>query len=447
MVSLGLPEEPRRFRGDAGLGPAGGPRADARPGRGRGAGRQHLRLHRQGQAGVGGRHPRDGRVQEDRRLQDARRGRLPGRALPRRAQGPDSGNRPHPRHRRRPRDRRGPRRPGGPRTARAAGGVIQILRKSGEAVAAKPGSAAPHSACSATRLPASTVARLCRPISTTPRRRGCSRRRGITPTSRSPRAATTSAASASSPSCAATTAAGPTTRSCARPRRWRRAASRNCCSSRRTRPSTASIAASAARWRACSGALQQVDGIEWIRLLYLYPTTIGDDVLDAMAAHDKVCRYVDLPLQHASDAVLKRMKRPGTRAGYEKLLDRIRTRVPGVTLRTTVIVGYPGETADDFAELQAFVKASSSTTWASSPTPTRRARPPTTLADDVPAAHQGTPPVVADDAAEAHRRPGAPGAGSDSRCGCSWTARRRSTSSSCGRGRRARPRTSTRWST
>ena len=105
------------------------------------------------------------------------------------------------------------------------------------------------------------------------------------------------------------------------------------------------------------GALQQVDGIEWIRLLYLYPTTIGDDVLDAMATHDKVCRYVDLPLQHASDAVLKRMKRPGTRAGYEKLLDRIRTRVPDVTLRTTVIVGYPGETADDFAELQAFVKA------------------------------------------------------------------------------------------
>jgi ribosomal protein S12 methylthiotransferase len=105
------------------------------------------------------------------------------------------------------------------------------------------------------------------------------------------------------------------------------------------------------------GALQQVDGIEWIRLLYLYPTTIGDDVLEAMAANDKVCRYVDLPLQHASDAVLKRMKRPGTRATYEKLLDRIRSRVPGVTLRTTVIVGYPGETADDFAELQSFVKS------------------------------------------------------------------------------------------
>ena len=102
-------------------------------------------------------------------------------------------------------------------------------------------------------------------------------------------------------------------------------------------------------------ALQQVDGIEWIRMLYLYPTTIGDDVLDAMAELDKVCRYVDLPLQHAADAVLKRMKRPGTRASYERLLDRIRTRVPGVTLRTTFIVGYPGETASDFDELMDFV--------------------------------------------------------------------------------------------
>jgi len=104
-------------------------------------------------------------------------------------------------------------------------------------------------------------------------------------------------------------------------------------------------------------ALNRVDGLEWIRMLYLYPTTIGDDVLDAMAESEKVCRYIDLPLQHASDPVLKRMKRPGTRASYEKLLDRIRTRVPGVTLRTTFIVGFPGETAEDYAELESFVKA------------------------------------------------------------------------------------------
>jgi ribosomal protein S12 methylthiotransferase len=102
--------------------------------------------------------------------------------------------------------------------------------------------------------------------------------------------------------------------------------------------------------------LNTVDGLEWIRMLYLYPTTIGDDVLEAMADCEKVCNYIDLPLQHASDDVLKRMKRPGTRAGYERLLDRIRTRIPGVTLRTTFIVGFPGETEDDFAALKDFVK-------------------------------------------------------------------------------------------
>jgi ribosomal protein S12 methylthiotransferase len=104
-------------------------------------------------------------------------------------------------------------------------------------------------------------------------------------------------------------------------------------------------------------ALNRVDGLEWIRLLYLYPTTIGDEVLDAMGESGKVCRYIDLPLQHASDRVLRRMNRPGTRATYERLLNRIRKRVPGVTLRTTFIVGFPGETADDYAELRSFVKA------------------------------------------------------------------------------------------
>jgi ribosomal protein S12 methylthiotransferase len=103
-------------------------------------------------------------------------------------------------------------------------------------------------------------------------------------------------------------------------------------------------------------ALNRVEGLEWIRMLYLYPTTIGDDVLDAMVESDKVCQYIDLPLQHASDSVLKRMKRPGTRASYEKLLDRIRTRVPGVSLRTTFVVGFPGETEADVAELEDFVK-------------------------------------------------------------------------------------------
>ena len=102
-------------------------------------------------------------------------------------------------------------------------------------------------------------------------------------------------------------------------------------------------------------ALNEVDGLEWIRLLYLYPTTINDEVIDAIADLDKVVKYIDLPLQHASDAVLKRMKRPGTRKSYQRLLDNIRERIPNVALRTTFIVGFPGETAEDFAELEAFI--------------------------------------------------------------------------------------------
>jgi ribosomal protein S12 methylthiotransferase len=101
--------------------------------------------------------------------------------------------------------------------------------------------------------------------------------------------------------------------------------------------------------------LNGVDGIEWIRLLYLYPTTIDDTMLEAMAESDKVCKYIDLPLQHASDAVLKRMKRPGTRKSYERLLTNIRSRMPGAALRTTFIVGFPGETEADVAELEGFL--------------------------------------------------------------------------------------------
>ncbi|MFP5380440.1 MAG: radical SAM protein, partial [Vicinamibacteria bacterium] len=105
------------------------------------------------------------------------------------------------------------------------------------------------------------------------------------------------------------------------------------------------------------GALDRVDGLDWVRLLYLYPTTITEEVIDAIAASSKVVKYIDLPLQHASDAVLKRMKRPGTRASYEALLRRLRDRIPGVSLRTTFIVGFPGETEADVEELLAFVKA------------------------------------------------------------------------------------------
>jgi ribosomal protein S12 methylthiotransferase len=101
--------------------------------------------------------------------------------------------------------------------------------------------------------------------------------------------------------------------------------------------------------------LNAIDGLVWIRLLYLYPTTIDEATLAAMAECDKVCKYIDLPLQHAANAVLKRMKRPGTRQNYDRLLEGIRSRVPGVSLRTTFIVGFPGETEADVDELTRFV--------------------------------------------------------------------------------------------
>ena len=102
--------------------------------------------------------------------------------------------------------------------------------------------------------------------------------------------------------------------------------------------------------------LDAIDGLEWIRLLYLYPTAITAETIEAMAACDKVVPYVDLPLQHASAAVLKRMRRPGTRKSYEALLANLRHALPDVTLRTTFVVGFPGETEADVDELVDFIK-------------------------------------------------------------------------------------------
>ncbi|MDX6709918.1 MAG: ribosomal protein methylthiotransferase [Blastocatellia bacterium] len=103
-------------------------------------------------------------------------------------------------------------------------------------------------------------------------------------------------------------------------------------------------------------ALCQVDGIEWVRVMYTYPTHISDAFLDVLASEPKAVKYLDMPLQHASSNVLKLMKRGGTRDSLERLIARVRTRVPGVAVRTTFITGFPGETEDDFEELLAFIK-------------------------------------------------------------------------------------------
>src|SRR5918911_1570974 len=99
------------------------------------------------------------------------------------------------------------------------------------------------------------------------------------------------------------------------------------------------------------------DGVEWVRVMYTYPTHISDAFLDVLAEEPKAVKYLDMPLQHASQNVLKLMKRGGNRASLERLIERVRERVPGVAVRTTFITGFPGETEHDFEELLAFVKS------------------------------------------------------------------------------------------
>ena len=102
--------------------------------------------------------------------------------------------------------------------------------------------------------------------------------------------------------------------------------------------------------------LNALEGIQWIRVMYLYPNNFTDELIEAFATLDKVCKYIDIPLQHASDRLLSSMNRYDTRAQVEELLAKLRTRIPGITIRTTFIVGFPGETDEDFAELLDFVE-------------------------------------------------------------------------------------------
>ncbi|MDI9438834.1 MAG: 30S ribosomal protein S12 methylthiotransferase RimO [Bacillota bacterium] len=103
--------------------------------------------------------------------------------------------------------------------------------------------------------------------------------------------------------------------------------------------------------------LQRLAGLEipWIRLLYTYPTSISDDLLDLMAREQNLVKYVDLPLQHVSQSVLRRMKRPGGFDSTKALIEKIRDRIPGVVIRSSFIVGFPGETEEDFQELLRFL--------------------------------------------------------------------------------------------
>ncbi len=103
-------------------------------------------------------------------------------------------------------------------------------------------------------------------------------------------------------------------------------------------------------------ALGKVDGIDWFRLFYTYPTTLTDEILEVIASEPKFCNYVDLPLQHIDDDILKRMNRYGDGSLIRKLINRIRVIIPNVVLRSTFIVGFPGETEEQFRRLYNFIK-------------------------------------------------------------------------------------------
>lgn len=105
-----------------------------------------------------------------------------------------------------------------------------------------------------------------------------------------------------------------------------------------------------------AGVAAESETLRWIRTLYFYPNKVKQPLLDTIAAHAELCKYVDMPLQHASASVLKQMKRGGSGAIFLKLIERMRATIPGVALRTSFIVGFPGETEADFEELCAFVR-------------------------------------------------------------------------------------------
>ncbi|MEG1428437.1 MAG: 30S ribosomal protein S12 methylthiotransferase RimO [Hydrogenoanaerobacterium sp.] len=102
--------------------------------------------------------------------------------------------------------------------------------------------------------------------------------------------------------------------------------------------------------------LCSIKDLHWVRVLYAYPDRVTDELLDVMAKEDKICKYIDIPLQHASGKILKRMNRRFDRASLTELLNKTREKIKGVTLRTTFITGFPGETEEDFTELCTFVK-------------------------------------------------------------------------------------------
>lgn len=104
------------------------------------------------------------------------------------------------------------------------------------------------------------------------------------------------------------------------------------------------------------GELNKLEGARWVRLMYAYPSDFTDEMIDAIAQNNRIAKYIDIPLQHISDGVLKAMHRRVTRKQTERLLEKLRRKIPGVAIRTTFIAGFPGESEDDFVDLCDFVR-------------------------------------------------------------------------------------------
>lgn len=102
--------------------------------------------------------------------------------------------------------------------------------------------------------------------------------------------------------------------------------------------------------------ISSIEGIEWIRLMYTYPDRFSNELIDVIASEDKVCKYIDIPIQHASDRILKLMGRHITKKGILSLVEKLRDKIPNITIRTSLIVGFPGESESDFQELMDFIK-------------------------------------------------------------------------------------------
>ncbi len=169
-------------------------------------------------------------------------------------------------------------------------------------------------------------------------------------------------------------------------------------------------------------ALAQIEGVRWLRFLYAYPNKITTKLLETIAKHDNICKYLDVPLQHASPSVLKAMKRGGSGDIFLRMIEKARSIVPGIVLRTSFIVGFPGETEDDYKHLEEFIKAAQFDWLGVFTYSDEEGSPAYLLGDKVPQRTIARPPPQADEAAAEHQQEEADQVARTARWTYSWKA-------------------------